>query len=80
VVVTVGVWCYATGKNHHLALVVGYECEPYCCIGRGSGQIQVLQKEKNSGVEENVSLKQRFGGKELKSHFTEFLSFSMVKF
>jgi hypothetical protein len=31
-------------------------------------------------VEKNVSLKQRFGGKEFKSHFTEFLSFSMVEF
>jgi hypothetical protein len=79
-VVTVGVWCYATGTNHHLALVAGCECEPYCCIKRGYGQIQVLQKEKNRGVEENVSLKHRFGGKELKSHFTEFLSFSMVEF
>jgi hypothetical protein len=80
VVVTVGAWCYATGKNHHIALIVRCECEPYCCVVRGYGQTQVLQKEKNREVEENVSLKQRFGGKVVKSHFTEFLSFSMIEF
>lgn len=72
--------CYATGKNHGLALLVGCECEPYCWMGRGYGQIQVLQQEKNREVEESVQLQHWFGRKELKSHFTEFLSFSVVEY